>query len=124
MALVRLTTVEVELLVVMVYWIGMKSDLSKPGHQTTIRALAFIREAPWCVSCRSSNILLRPAVGMTTLVPHKTQPLSKDNSYFLEAYSVRAGSTVAGHHKVEDFGQNFVLSCNSLSLSGSDRSTR
>ena len=60
-------------------------DLSNPGHQTTIRALAFIHEAPWCVSCRSSSILLHSAVGMTTLVPHKTQPFSEDNSYFQEA---------------------------------------
>ena len=39
----------------------------------------------------------RPAIGMITLVPHKTQPLSEENLYFLEAYGIRIGSTVVSH---------------------------
>ena len=58
-------------------------DLSNTGHQTTIQALAFICEAPWCVSCRSSSVPLHPAVGTTTLVPHKTQPSSRPEPIML-----------------------------------------
>ena len=49
MAFLELTTGKVELVVVMVFLIGMEQllticsiDLSNPGHETTIRTLAFI----------------------------------------------------------------------------------
>ena len=48
------------------------------------------------------RIFLHATVGTTTLVPHKTQPLSQDNLYFLEAYGVRVGSALAGHHSEQN----------------------
>ena len=40
-------------------------------------------------------ILLRPADGTMTLVPHKTQPSSEDNSYFnsCNSYSSKSSAT-------------------------------
>ena len=107
MVSVELTTDEVELLVVVVYLIGMKGNYS-PSLLLIYAILAtklpsglwlsFVKHLNvFHVSCRSSRILLRPAVGTTTLVSHKTQPLSEDNSYFLEAYGFRVCLTVAGH---------------------------
>ena len=43
-------------------------SLSMLGHQTTIRALSFIRDIPWWESCSSSKIRCRPALGIMTRV--------------------------------------------------------
>ena len=101
---VELTTDEVELLVVVIYLIGMKGNYS-PSLLLTYVSLASKQPSGLRLSFMKHfdvfhvdpRILLYSAVGMTTLVSHKKQPLSDDYSYFLEAYGVRVCPTVAGN---------------------------
>ncbi len=72
-------------------WQLFANCLSKPGHQKKLQAIHFISLCNW------DNILLRNLRGITTLIPHKMQPLSTVSSDFWWQYGANLLSNRFGH---------------------------
>ena len=53
------------------------------GHQTHVRAMAFIAQLLGCSQCNSFNILSLNTWGIITLEPHKTRLCSQESSWLL-----------------------------------------
>lgn len=75
----------------MVYLIGMKGIYSPfvlliyPNLATKLPFGLWLSSMKHLDVSYVDYLVLHPAVRMTTLVPHKTQPSSEDNSYFLKS---------------------------------------
>ena len=82
-----------------------------PGHQTYIRARAFILDIPGCPSCSSCSTASLPAGGTITRFPRRRHPSYIESSNCLDVYRSRSGSTL--------FGQPCCTYCSTLESFGS-----